>query len=540
MNKLLLTLAGAALAFSASAADATYTVNFSDPESLGVAKAEPGEATVPTAPFGTSDITITVTQGADYGQNQELRFFTNSSGAVDFRTSAKGGQKGHKFEVKTKNGDNMVKIEFTGTNANLSVTTGVFDAGTKTWTGSANAVTFTTTGAVNLTKMVVTTGEGGGQGGETVSTIFAESFAASLGAFTIENVLLPEGFEYIWSWGGASYGAKASAYKDNTSYASDSYLISPVIDLTGASDITMAFDHVFNKFPSEAFAVENCTLVIREAGTSSWTKVAIPQHTDNTSWTFCNSGSIDLNAYAGKKIQFAFRYVSKDGESGTWEIKNLLVTGKGGITPPPTPQGEEYTLATSIVSGKQYVMTANGQLGAAIPETSTYGRLSLIDATFEGSTVFAEAVNAITIEEGDGGGYTLKDSYGRYLGFDGEHTTSFQLYTDVNEYDVWDIAFEGSNARITLIAAGKTGTLGVTKGTNGTWYTNIAPSVDAEEILLPVLYVKKDSSAVSTISVNDENAPVEYYNLQGIRVDNPANGIFVRRQGNNVTKVVIR
>lgn len=37
--------------------------------------------------------------------------------------------------------------------------------------------------------------------------------------------------------------------------------------------------------------------------------------------------------------------------------------------------------------------------------------------------------------------------------------------------------------------------------------------------------------------VEDPNAPVEYYNLQGMRVNNPENGIFIRRQGNKATKV---
>ena len=36
------------------------------------------------------------------------------------------------------------------------------------------------------------------------------------------------------------------------------------------------------------------------------------------------------------------------------------------------------------------------------------------------------------------------------------------------------------------------------------------------------------------------NAPVEYYNLQGVRVINPQNGLYIRRQGNNVSKVLIR
>ncbi len=40
--------------------------------------------------------------------------------------------------------------------------------------------------------------------------------------------------------------------------------------------------------------------------------------------------------------------------------------------------------------------------------------------------------------------------------------------------------------------------------------------------------------------VVEDNAPVEYYNLQGVRVTNPATGIYIRRQGTSVSKVLIR
>lgn len=36
----------------------------------------------------------------------------------------------------------------------------------------------------------------------------------------------------------------------------------------------------------------------------------------------------------------------------------------------------------------------------------------------------------------------------------------------------------------------------------------------------------------------DANAPVEYYNLQGVRVDNPTKGLYIMRQGDKVVKVV--
>ena len=48
-----------------------------------------------------------------------------------------------------------------------------------------------------------------------------------------------------------------------------------------------------------------------------------------------------------------------------------------------------------------------------------------------------------------------------------------------------------------------------------------------------------DQSAITDITA-DENAPVEYFNLQGVRVDNPSNGIFIKRQGSKVSKVVVK
>ncbi len=48
-----------------------------------------------------------------------------------------------------------------------------------------------------------------------------------------------------------------------------------------------------------------------------------------------------------------------------------------------------------------------------------------------------------------------------------------------------------------------------------------------------------DAAGIADI-IADENAPAEYYNLQGIRVANPENSIFIVRRGNKVTKEVIK
>lgn len=46
-------------------------------------------------------------------------------------------------------------------------------------------------------------------------------------------------------------------------------------------------------------------------------------------------------------------------------------------------------------------------------------------------------------------------------------------------------------------------------------------------------------TGVEVIEPTEENAPVEFYNLQGVRVANPEHGIFIRRQGSKTTKVIL-
>lgn len=50
---------------------------------------------------------------------------------------------------------------------------------------------------------------------------------------------------------------------------------------------------------------------------------------------------------------------------------------------------------------------------------------------------------------------------------------------------------------------------------------------------------KSETDSALLIGAGDNAAPVEYYNLQGVRVDNPANGIFIRRQGSKTQKIVL-
>lgn len=48
------------------------------------------------------------------------------------------------------------------------------------------------------------------------------------------------------------------------------------------------------------------------------------------------------------------------------------------------------------------------------------------------------------------------------------------------------------------------------------------------------------TSGVAELEGDDANAPVEYYNLQGVKVSGDAPGVYVRRQGKHVSKVIVK
>ena len=48
-----------------------------------------------------------------------------------------------------------------------------------------------------------------------------------------------------------------------------------------------------------------------------------------------------------------------------------------------------------------------------------------------------------------------------------------------------------------------------------------------------------NTSAIETIEAAD-NTEAVYYNLNGVRVDNPTSGLYIKRQGNKAVKVRVK
>jgi hypothetical protein len=170
-------------------------------------------------------------------------------------------------------------------------------------------------GLVAPTKYILSDGTSG-VGSQT--THFSETFAASLGAFTQTSIVGAQ----TWKWS-SGFGATMSGFSGGN-IANEDWLISPSIDLTSLTSAALSFDHTINKGVVANMKSEQTLLVSIDDGVT-WKPVNITTYPAGNNWTYVNSGEIDLDAYVGKKIKLAFKYVCTTASSATWEIKNLRI-----------------------------------------------------------------------------------------------------------------------------------------------------------------------------------------------------------------------
>lgn len=192
--------------------------------------------------------------------------------------------------------------------------------------------------------------------------------------------------------------------------------------------------------------------------------------------------------------------------------------------------GKTFYKATAIKSGSKYLIVANGKV--AKPRTDNYGYLNVTDAIVDGENIKAEEENAFTFTTTEGG-YTIQQSDDRYMYQTGTYNSFNLSETMPEEGGVWTVSFGTDGVTITNVAMNKYVQF-------STGYNSFGCYADAQDGgVLPMLY-STEMTGVDAIVAEDGDAPVEYFNLQGVRVSEPSNGLFIRRQGNTVSKVIVK
>lgn len=152
-------------------------------------------------------------------------------------------------------------------------------------------------------------------------------------------------------------------------------------------------------------------------------------------------------------------------------------------------------------------------------ETNPYNAAAAINACNAGSAATGVYVTG-TISKID----EISVKFGNatyYISDNGTETNQFYIFRG-NDFD---------NAKFTSEDALKVGDKVVVKG-DLTLYNGLTPQLISSQIIS-----LNGLTGVEGIEI-DANAPVEYYNLQGVRVEKPANGLYIMRQGDKVVKVI--
>lgn len=264
--------------------------------------------------------------------------------------------------------------------------------------GFGKAALVETTAAVFNDKEVGEEQGGGTETPEDPKAIFQESFKDGQGQFTIDTKVKPAGSdkEHVWHHNQHTTGntMRASAFINDKNEPSEDWLVSPEIDLANVKAPKLVFSHAINHDKTNA-RTQVMTLQVKEVS-KEWAKVEIPTYPDGQSWNHVVA-TVDLAAYAGKKVQFAFVYKSTTDAAPVWDVKDVKVTSEEGGQVTPPVAGEEVV----VTKDAAYEESFASEFGKFTVEDKELGGLSFvwtIDAQRHNAKGSAFKVSAVVAE----------------------------------------------------------------------------------------------------------------------------------------------
>lgn len=338
----------------------------------------------------------------------------------------------------------------------------------------------------------------------------------------------------------------ANSYdSENSSNRPADTWISREFDLAGKTgvklDVEQAFGFYFPTSQESSFV-----LAVRENG-GSWTQLdftSFPEKPEKN-WSDFAANTFSLAAYDGKKIEIGFHYTTDGTSSKAWELKNFkLYTDGGEVDPPVTDpnlvygntfeadfEGWKNTNEGSVADNPWYInKTQKCLVASSYKDEKNYAVNSMLSREFDltgrtGCALSFEQAFGFVAPQAQDEKFVLKvrEAGGEWYPL---VMTNYPAAPEkgnwtkfvVNEFDLSE--YDGTKIEI------------------GFNYVNTDATAMAWELKNFRLTGVSDNSGVD--GIDSENSPVYFFNLQGARVNNPENGIFIRVQGNKTQKVIVK
>ena len=489
--------------------------------------------------------------------------------------------KGFDFTVSGDNGQQITQIVMTADGSGYcgineaSTGSGSWNGTTYTWTGNANSIVFNAGASQTRVKTIAITYTA------SATSVQAPTFSVTGGTYTeAQSVTL-------------SAAANCTIYytTDGTNPSNESTQYTAPINVNKTMTVkAIAYDAAGNKsnIVTEAYTIIDNSGATGD-GTADNPYNAIAAYNQallgSTANIYVTGKIVSIEEYS---LQYgnATYYISPDGtttnqfyiyrgnsfegakftEEGTIKVGDVVVINGNLTTYNGTPQ---------LASGSKLI-SVNGDGGEDNPGGGDEGgdQPSGDDATQNfNTTAFTNTVGATNDITGDvetetaadtGITYTFYGSIVQKAGylflcaksFPGAYI-EFSLPYDITAIKLTTSSGNSTNAanQVTITADGNEVEDGLQVNAVSTTYTVEIPSayqkagtsykIAATNTTYNTQFASftyvKDTSAVEEIVSEDSNAPVEYFNLQGVRVSNPAAGqLLIKKQGNTVSKVLVK
>ena len=154
-----------------------------------------------------------------------------------------------------------------------------------------------------------------------VVTIFNQDWEGEMNGWTFVDV------EGEMNWTVASYQGNHYAYANGYNHgANEDWCISPAFDLSAYSNPVLTFRTAknYNGPDLEVFFSNNYNGTNPSAAT--WTPLTCALSTG--SWTWVESGAIDLSNFSGTNCYIGFKYTCEESSAAGWEVDDILLVGQ--------------------------------------------------------------------------------------------------------------------------------------------------------------------------------------------------------------------
>ncbi len=131
---------------------------------------------------------------------------------------------------------------------------------------------------------------------------------------------------------GGNYYAEMNNYNGSGNEVVETWLFSPVVDLSASTKPVLNFDNL------KRFAGDDLQVMVSmdfdasaPPALSTWMDITADctMDADVDSWDYGNSGDVDLTEYKSDKFSLAFRYQGSDANGSLYQIDNISIIEQG-------------------------------------------------------------------------------------------------------------------------------------------------------------------------------------------------------------------